>query len=317
LSLPRHNVLVLGGSGFIGRHIVAQLAAANHRITVVTRRRAAARHLILLPTVDVVEADPYNLATLTQLARGMTAAINLVGIINEMGSETFARAHVELPRTLIAACERAGVPRLLHMSALHAARSGPSRYLRSKADGEALVTQSPLAWTTFRPSVIFGREDHFLNLFAKLARIRVLPVIPLGASDAKFQPVFVGDVARCFVGALNDDATVRQGYDLCGPKVYTLRELVRYVAETTGAPKPIIPLGPGLAKLQALTLEMLPGKLLSRDNLASMQQDSVCEGPFPAVFGITPTELEAVAPGYLTPDSEHSRYDEYRTHGGR
>ena len=310
-----NRILVLGGSGFVGRHVVAKLSAAGRFVTVITRSRERARHLILLPTVEVIEADPSDPAVLARYASGAAAAIHLVGIINERGRETFARVHVELTRAVVNACVAARVPRLLHMSALNADPAGPSRYLRSKGEAEAIVAGSPLDWTIFRPSVIFGREDTFLNLFARL--VRVVPVIALAAPRARFQPVYVGDVAHCFAQALTDDLTIGQRYELCGPRVYTLLELVKYVNELTGSLRPVIPLGPALSRLQATMLEFMPGKLMTRDNLNSMQRDSVCSCPFPALFGITPVAVEALAPQYLAPDSLRSRYDVFRTQSGR
>ena len=310
-----HQVVVLGGSGFVGRHIVARLAAAGHRVIVPSRRREHAKHLILLPTVDVVEADINEPRSLRALLAGATAVVNLVGILNESGTATFERAHVDLARNLVAACQAAGVTRLLQMSALGADPAGPSRYLHTKGQAEAIVTASDLHWTIFRPSVIFGPEDSFLNLFARLSRM--LPIVALAAPHARFQPVYIGDVAHCFVQALDDDLTQRARFDLCGPKVYTLEQLVRYVGEVTGAVRPIIKLGPALSKLQATMLEFLPGKLMSRDNLLSMQKDNVCGHPFPAVFGITPVALEAVAPQYLAPSARRSSFDTYRASGGR
>jgi NADH dehydrogenase len=315
MTAPRQRVLVLGGSGFVGRYVVAQLSAAGHFVVVLTRRRAGARHLLLLPTVQVVEGDPYDAAALARQARGMTAAINLVGVLHERGRDTFARAHVELPRTLVAACRSAGVARVVHMSALQARADAPSAYLRSKAEGEAAIVSSGLASTIFRPSVIYGREDTFLNLFARLARL--FPMIPLAGANARFQPVHVADVATCFVRALDDNETIGERYDLCGPKIYTLAELVRYVAETSGHPRPVVALGPALSSLQARVMERLPGSLLTRDNLASMQVDSVCDAGFPERFGIRPAALEATAPEYLAPRAQHSRFDEFRAHGGR
>jgi NADH dehydrogenase len=306
---------VLGGSGFVGRHVVARLVAAGWNVVVPTRYRERAKHLILLPTVDVVEADIHDPLALEQLAAGADAAINLVGILNETRRGDFERVHVELPRKLVASCRAMRVLRLLHMSALNAGGKRPSRYLRSKGEAEALVADSDLAWTIFQPSVIFGREDSFLNLFARLERF--LPVIALACADARFQPVYVGDVANAFVHAVDDDRTHRMRYPLCGPKVYTLRELVAYVGELTGYNRPIVPLGPALSKLQARVLELLPGKLMSRDNLASMELDSVCDCNFPAVFGSSPTALEAVAPDYLTPAATRSRYSGLRAQGGR
>ena len=313
--MSTQRVVVVGGSGFVGRHLVARLSAAGHEVVVPTRRREQAKHLILLPTVEVVEADVYDRAALARLLAGAAAVVNLVGILNESGHTTFARSHVDLTRILTAACAAAGVRRFVQMSALHADPGGPSQYQRSKGEAEAIVKASQLRWTIFRPSVIFGPEDSFLNLFAQLARM--LPVIALGSCEARFQPVYVGDVAQCMTHALADEATHGESYDLCGPRVYTLRELVRYVGEVSNAVRPIIPLGPRLSKLQATALEMLPGQLMSRDNLASMTKDSVCGCPFPPVFGISPAALEAIAPEYLAPAAMRSHYDAYRASSGR
>ena len=308
-------VVVLGGSGFVGRHLVAKLASDGRRVVVPTRRRGDARHLILLPTVDVVEADIHDPTALARLARNAFAIVNLVGILHERASDTFARVHVELASKIVTACRVANVTRLVHMSAQNADADAPSRYLRSKAEGEAIVRGSGLAWTVFRPSIVFGPGDTFLNLFAALEKR--LPVIALASPQARFQPISVADVAHCFAHAIDDDATVGHAYGLCGPTVYTLREIVDYVGRTTGHARPVVPLGPGLSKVVARTLELLPGHIMTRDNLASMERDSVCEGPFPPVFGIAPTTLESVAPSYLSPASVHSKYDPLRAHGGR
>jgi NADH dehydrogenase len=313
--LAERSILVVGGSGYVGRYVVNRLGADGWRVVVPTRRRENAKHLFLLPTVDVVETDIGRAGELARLARGVAAVINLVGILNETGGQTFAQAHVELPKNVVGACRSAGVRRLVHMSALNADPAGPSRYLRSKGEAEAAVAASGLDWTIVQPSVIFGREDAFLNLFARI--LRVAPVLALARGDARFQPVFVGDVAECMVRALALDATIGRKYPLCGPKVYTLRELVGYVGELAGTPRPILPLGRTLGALQALALEHLPGALMSRDNLASMERDSVCGCDFPAVFGLTPQALETVAPTYLGPEATRSHYDEYRLRGGR
>jgi uncharacterized protein YbjT (DUF2867 family) len=309
------RILILGGSGFVGRHVVARLVADGRKVVVPTRRRERARHLLPLPTADVLDADIHDTVALQQLADGTDAAINLVGILNESRAGDFERVHVELPRKLVAACRTVGVGRLLHMSALNADAKGPSRYLRSKGEAEALVADSGLSWTIFRPSVVFGPEDAFLNMFARIER--VVPVMALARADARFQPVYVGDVANAFARALDDDRTQRMRFDLCGPKIYTLRELVAYAGELTGHDRPIVPLGPALSKLQARVLEMLPGKLMSRDNLASMEVDNVCHCEFPAIFGSKPTALEAVAPGYLAPVTARNRYSLLRAQHGR
>jgi NADH dehydrogenase len=309
----RQRIVVAGGSGFVGDHVVAKLSGAGHDVVVLTRRRERARHLLLLPTERVVEVDPYDPGALTHWTRHATAAINLVGVLHQRGRDTFERVHVEFVRTFTAACRGAGVPRFVQMSALGASADAPSAYLRSKAAGEAVVAESGLAWTVFRPSVVFGRGDSFLTLFARLAQ--VFPLIPLACPQARFQPVFVGDVAACFAQAVVDDETIGMRYGLCGPKAYTLEELVGYVADISGHPRSILPLGPALANLQARVMEWLPGPLLTRDNLASMQQDSVCEGPFPAEFGIDPAPVEAIAPEYLAPIALRSRFDTFRAQG--
>jgi NADH dehydrogenase len=307
-------ILVLGGTGFVGRHLVAQLTSAGRRVVVPTRSRERARHLILLPTVDVVEADIHDPAALADLVRDAQAAINLVGILNEDRPGDFDRVHVELPRKLIAACRAGGVERLLHMSALNADPQGPSHYLRSKGEAEILVASSGLQWTVFQPSIIVGREDAFLNLFARLQRL--LPIIALAGAHARFQPVDVDDVATAYLRALTDDATRGGRYPLCGPSVYTLRELVAYVGELTGYRRPIVALGPGLSKLQAWILEHLPGKLMSRDNLASMQRDSVCDCPFPPLLGGPPAAIEAIAPTYIVAAVPRTRSARLRSQRG-
>jgi NADH dehydrogenase len=313
------KICVIGGSGFIGRHIVSMLAEQGQSVVVPTRGRERAKHLIILPTVDVVQANVYDQATLSRLFAGCDAVINLVGILHGKSGTPygpdFARAHVDLPRAIAAACIAVGVPRLVHMSALCAASNAPSEYLRSKADGEAAVLAAAdrLAVTVFRPSVVFGPGDSFLNLFAGL--LRIAPFMPLGSPNARFQPVYVGDVARAFVQSLNERASHGKTYELVGPRVYTLRELVAYTGRVIGCERPIIGLGKILSGLQAMSLEMLPGSLMTLDNLRSMERDSVSDAPLP--FGITPTALEAVAPAYLSGVLPRTRFNLFRIRAGR
>ncbi len=322
----RHkDVLVIGGAGFVGRHVVAALAARGIRVTVPTRRRERARHLLLLPTVDVVETDIGRPGELERLAAGHDAAVFLPGILHSRRGRTdergphdygpdFARVHVELAQALVNACHAAGVKRLLHMSALGADPGAPSEYLRSKAIGErAALAAEDIAVTVFQPSVIFGPEDSFLNLFAKLARF--LPVLAVPCPEAQFQPVFVRDVAQAFAAALDAHEAAGQRYRLAGPRRYTLRELVRTVCELTDRRRLILGLGPRLSTLQARLMELSPWPLLTRDNLRSMQLPSVCDERLP--FGLEATSLESAAPAWLAPAGLHGRFPDLRSHARR
>lgn len=290
------SVCVLGGTGFVGRHIVRLLCAQGVAVRVPTRSVDRLRQASAFLLVEAVSADVHDVAQLAKLFAGVDAVINLVGILHQQGDSTFQRVHVELPRKVVEAARIAGVGRLLHMSALNAAPDGPSAYLRSKGEAELLVQASGLQATLFRPSVIFGAGDSFLNMFAKLTRWA--PVLPLACADAKFQPVWVENVAQVFVRSLNDAASIGQRYDLCGPQVYRLRELVMFAAACRGRHPLIVPLPKPVAFMQASVMEWLPVKLMTRDNFYSMQQDSVCHCVFP--FGITPARLEDIAPQYLT-----------------
>ena len=312
------KVLVLGGTGFIGSRLVAQLAGQGRSILLPTRRAINARHLVTLPGVEVVEADIHDEATLVQLMRGVDAVINLVGVLHSPRGKggtaygpAFERAHVELPRKVAAACAEAGVRRSLHMSALGASSSGPSMYLRSKAAGEAAALSQPsVAVTIFRPSVVFGEGDSFLNLFATLQKY--LPVVALGGADARFQPVYVEDVVRAFVDALENQSAIGRIIELVGPKVYTLRELVQLAGRYSGHPRPVFGLPPGLARMQAWFLEHAPGgPLMSRDNLDSMRTDNVAS-PDTVPMRTAP---EDVAPFYLGDQPSPSGYDHTRRRG--
>lgn len=311
-----NDVCVLGGSGFLGRHVCDRLAANGLRVTVPTRDRERAKELILLPTADVLTADVHDPLALAGLMRGCDAVVNLIGVLHDgRGPASFGEAHVALARKVVEACRKTGIRRLVHVSALNAATGASSVYLRSKGEAERIVRESGLEFTIFRPSVIFGREDRFLNLFATLQR--VLPVVLLGSADARFQPVFVEDVARAVVECLPRLESFGRSYDLVGPKVYTLRELVSYVGELTAHRRPIVGLGPRLSYLQAALMELSPVRLITRDNVRSMRTPSVSESRLP--FGIEPTALEAVAPIWLAQRTPRSRYNLFRdrSHGTR
>lgn len=316
------KVLLLGGSGFVGTYIANRLSEQGIEVTIPTRHRERTKALIMLPHVVMVEANINDEATLAQLLPGHDAVINLVGVLHSRDvklpySRDFAQAHVELPKKIVAACKAAGIRRLLHMSALGADPKGPSEYLCSKGEGEQIVlaAREALDVTVFRPSVIFGLGDSFLNTFAKA--LRKLPFFPLGFGQARFQPVWAAEVADAFVAALGNHATIGQVYDLCGPKVYTLRELVDYTAKLTDSDARIIALSESMAYLQAGLMWLAPKPILSPDNLRSMQKDNICTPDSQVYPGWRPTALEAVAPDYIAHHNPRGRLDSYRYRAGR
>ena len=326
------KVCILGGSGFVGRHIAEKLDAQGIQVRILTRNREQHRELLVMPNVEVLEGNPLDPMTLSKQLEGMDAVINLVGILNERKRGRndlpperrgdFHQIHEELPRLVVNTCAKVGVSRVLHMSALGADPTAPSAYLRSKGIGQEIVRQAgedsaakgwftylngpKLIWgqalqvTIFRPSIIFGRGDSFFTLFARLLR-RIPFVMPLAKPHARLQPVWVENVAEAYVRALDNPHTYGQIYDLCGPRSYTLRELVEYTRTVIGGHKAIINLPDWLAYAQANVLERLPGKLMTKDNFHSLSVDNVCENGdcFPAVFDIQPESIEAVVPGYL------------------
>jgi uncharacterized protein YbjT (DUF2867 family) len=304
------HVSLLGGTGFVGRHIVARLAERGFVVRILTRNPERHRDLKIMPEVELVTGDPHDPVTLKRFLAGTEAVINLVGILNEKGRDGsgFRRVHTELTEKALAAAQAQGVRRFVQMSALNADMPDPpSHYLRTNAAAErAVFAATAFPVTVFRPSVIFGPGDSFLNRFAAL--LKIAPFLPLARADARFAPVFVGDVAQHFVNCLNDPATHGKGFELCGPRVYTLAELVRYTGRLTGRRRPIIGLPGWAGRLQASVFEFVPGKPLSRDNLASLSVDSVCAG----VTLPCPTLLEAVAPAYLGEEGHQARMQRLR-----
>lgn len=312
-----NKICVLGGTGFVGRHLVARLAGDGYRIRVLTRHRHRHRDLLVLPTCELVEANVFDSQALSAQLTDCDAVINLIGILNETGGASFQRVHVELAKQLAEICHAGSTPRLLHMSALHADEArGPSQYLRTKGKGENLahtLAQPRVAVTSFRPSVIFGPDDSFINRFAAL--LRLPGPLPLACPDARFAPVYVGDVVEAFARALNDRRSFGQRYELCGPDVMSLQQIVRYVAANLGRKKSILPLPDAASRLQARLLEFVPGKPFTRDNYLSLQQDSVCERDGLGELGIERTALSAVVPAFLQQRNARGYFSQLRRSG--
>ena len=306
----------MGGSGFVGRAVAEALCERGVRVRVVTRGATRSRPLWVLPTVEISQSDPHDEVQLAACFDGMDAVVNFCGILHETGRQTFDAVHVELPRKVVGASRAAGVGHLVHVSAIGASEAAPSAYLRSKARGENAIRESAasLPWTVLRPSVVFGEGDRFLNTFARL--LALFPFVPLAGANARFQPVWVEDVARAVVAVLGNAQAFGRTYELCGPRVYSLKELVEYVGQVTGHRRPVFGLPGWAGTMQALILEHLPGKMMTRDNLKSMSVDNVGSGPFPDL-GFQPAPLEAIAPQYLASGGTRSRYDLFRYRAGR
>jgi uncharacterized protein YbjT (DUF2867 family) len=296
-------VCVLGGTGFVGRVLAARLVRSGYSVKIPTRNRQRARDLLVLPGLELVQADVHDPAQLAALLQGSAAVINLVGILNERGSDGsgFRHAHVELAEKFMAACRRAGVKRLLQMSALKAnAERGPSHYLRSKGEAEQVIQSQAgesVHYTIFRPSVIFGPGDSFCQRFARI--LRWSPVLPMASLNSRFAPVYVGDVAEAFVRALPDMRSYGQTYELCGPDIFTLEEILRFICRELDIRRALIKLPRPLGRLQAWVGEFLPGKPFSRDNFRSLTVANVCRDNGFAAFGIVPKRMEAIVSSYL------------------
>lgn len=310
-------VTVFGGSGFVGRHLVRALAKRGYRIRVACRRPDLAGHLQPLGNVGQIQAVQANLCVRWSVDRAVEEAdhvVNLVGILHESGRQTF-NAVQDFGARAVAEAARANNIGLTHLSAIGADAHSESGYARSKALGEKAALETVKDAVIFRPSIVFGPEDAFFNRFADMARYS--PVLPLiGGGATKFQPVFVGDVAECFVRSIESRDTFGKAYDLVGPQVYTLRELVDYVNGLCGNRCRIIALGEFWSLMQAGILSLLPKPPLTPDNLRSMELDSVRAGAV-MPFGLTPTPLEAVAPSYILGRAPRVHYDRMRVRAGR
>ncbi|MFK8052980.1 MAG: complex I NDUFA9 subunit family protein [Woeseiaceae bacterium] len=316
------HCVVLGGTGFVGRTLVNALGKRGYTITVPTRNCEQAQALGVNPSVKLVAADVHDRDALSAVISDADVVINLIGILNEEGhhrGKGFYVAHRDLTKTVAEVCRERGVGRFLQMSALKAdSKNGPSDYLKSKGQAEDAIRAmdvKTLGWTIFQPSVIFGPDDGFMNRFASL--LKIAPFMPLARANARFAPVYVKDVAAAFVTAIDKPETVGKTYQLCGPKVYSLRELVTYVREQLGLRRPIIGLPDGLAKMQARFFNFVPGKPFSMDNFRSLTVHSICDSDGLSELGITATPLEAIAPTYLAPNDRNAKFDKLRRNAGR
>jgi uncharacterized protein YbjT (DUF2867 family) len=289
-------------------------------VRVPTRALGNGSHLLVLPTVEVMAANIHDLRVLGRLFEGMDVVINLVGILNEKGRRGagFRSVHSDLATKVVEAARAARVKHLLHMSSLGAGQGAPSHYLRSKADAEAAVRNAPktLATTIFRPSVIFGSGDSLTNRFALLLYMS-RGVLPLARPNARFGPIHVGDVAEAFMRALNDRAARGQTYELCGPDIVTLRQIVRMTAEVAGLPCHILPLPDLIARVQAFVMDFVPGKPFSTDNYKSLKVDSVCSEDGCARLGIKPKSMAALLPTYLGGETRQAQLAGYRSDPSR
>lgn len=293
------RIVLIGASGFFGGHLVRMLTADQHQCVVLTRAAVRRACVAMSPGVQLVQADVHDPQVLAKHFAGADAVISMSGILNESGGEnSFQRVHVQLVEAIIKACRKAGVTRLLHVSALNAGK-GSSRYLESKGEAESLLRAADdLNVSIFQPSVIFGRCDAFFNKFAEM--LRLAPVLPLACPKSQLQPVYAGDVAAVMAASLDDPMTWGQTYELAGPKRYTLKELVQWTAKTIGKRRLIVGLPGPLSAVMAMVMNLVPGKPLSWDNYKSLQTDNVSNKNDFAYFHIDPRSIDLVVPDYLT-----------------
>jgi uncharacterized protein YbjT (DUF2867 family) len=313
------SIVVLGGTGFLGTRLVARLIKEGHRVTVLSRDREQHKHLLVLPGLTLENCDVYEAAQLSERFRGKDVVVNLVGILNErgFGGAGFRRAHTELTRGMLQAARSAGAARLLQVSALKASVDAPSHYLRSKGEAEQLIRDSSgVDWTVFKPSVMFGPGDSFLNRFAGL--LATIPwALPLARPNSRFQPVLVDDVVAALLRCLHGGASSRQTYELGGPQTYSLRDIVELVAKLTGRRRWVVGLPDFAARLQAFAMDFVPGRPFSTDNYRSLKIDSVCAEDGFARLGIKPQSMMASARQYLGAQEDNARLSHNRASAGR
>ena len=317
-NVPK-RILILGGTGFVGRHVCEKLTRLGCSMTVITRRASQAAAIQNLPRVRVLEGDVYNAAFLTQCMAQHDVVINLIAILHG-SEEAFDKAHVHLPTIIVQACQQSGLKRLIHISALGASLQGPSLYQRSKAQGEAVLQKAGLDLTILQPSVIFGAGDKFLNLFAQLQQIA--PFVPLAGANTRFQAVWVEDVAAAVAHCVMNANTAGHTYEICGPDIWTLKELVQKSGQWAGVRggkgRWVFGIPNALASVQAFLMELAPGQpVMSRDNLRSMQVDNIASGKALGLkdLNIQASSVDSIAPGYLGYKGACTKLDVFRAKG--
>jgi len=301
------RVLVTGATGFVGREIIKQLHTTGHTPRLFVRNPAAQQLRDLVPqfATELYSGDVLDARSLHPALKGCDAVIHLVGIISEAGRQSFERVHAEATRNVIAAAQQAGLKRFIHMSALGTRADAPSRYHRTKWAAEESVRRSGLDWTIFRPSIIYGPGDGFVNLFARITKFS--PIVPLiGGGQAKFQPIPVKDVARSFVRALNEPESTGRTFDLCGAETLSLSEIVDIVLKVTGRTRIKLPLPFALASVQAACAEFVFSKLfhkappLNRDQVLMLREDNVGNSePARRLFSLEAREFQQAISAYL------------------
>lgn len=309
--MKHKKIILLGGSGFVGRHLAMTLAQRGYQVTLPCRRPHRLTALKVLPTIELREADIMDQASLNALCEGQDAVFNLVGILNETKKTSFRKMHVDFVKQIVEACQKNAVRRLLHVSALGADQaSGSSLYLRSKGEGENLIHtfgQNKFNVTSFQPSVIFGADDSFINRFGSILKMCV-GIFPLACPNSRFSPVYIGDAVKVMADCIDNPDTFSKRYPLCGPETWTLKQIVEMIARAQGSRCKIIGLPDSLSKLQAMLLQNLPGKLFTMDNYRSLQTPSTCQQKIPAC----PTSLSNYLRGLATMHSNRVGYDHYR-----
>jgi uncharacterized protein YbjT (DUF2867 family) len=310
-------ITVFGGSGFVGRHVVRALAREGYRVRVASRRPHIAQDLRVMGVVGQVQLVQANVrvpASVERALDGASGVVNLVGVLAESGRQTFTRLHAQGAKTIAEAAAAAGIERMVQISAIGADADSPSRYARTKAEGEALVREALPSATVLRPSIVFGPEDSFFNRFADMARFA--PALPLfGGGKTRFQPVFVGDVARAAVAALQSDDAQGETYELGGPGVYTFAELMRYILDEIDRPRILLPLPWAIGSVIAMLSEaaaILPfvQPVITRDQLTQLKRDNVVSDGARTLadLGLAAETLDAVVPSYLV---RYRRYGQF------